>query len=318
MNVKSIEELPVENRLPDALPCLTAMGQELNTSAEAFGELASANHLIEDPVALRQKMRQDGYLYLPDYLNRDEVLDARDEIAAILEEQGALNPQYSRSELIAGQGGVVRTNPEIAYKSRALNRVLYGGAMMRFYARFFGETVLHYDYTWLRTVMPGTATPPHMDVVYMGRGTHNLLTAWTPLNDIPIVVGGLIILEHSHLHERINSNYGRRDVDSYCTNDHSERQEGAGSNVQSHGWLSRNPVKLRERLGGRWLTAQYRAGDLLTFTMNTIHASLDNNSRLIRLSSDSRYQPASEAVDERWIGENPIAHGPNAKRGMIC
>ena len=93
---------------------------------------------------------------------------------------------------------------------------------------------------------------------------------------------------------------------------------GGGGNISYGGWLSQNPVKLRANLGGRWLTAQYRAGDLLTFTMKTIHAGIDNASDRIRLSSDSRYQLASEAIDERWIGENPIAHGPEGKRGMIC
>jgi hypothetical protein len=52
--------------------------------------------------------------------------------------------------------------------------------------------------------------------------------------------------------------------------------------------------------------------------MFTVHASLDNHSNQIRISSDTRYQLASEPVDERWIGENPIAHGLAAKRGKIC
>jgi hypothetical protein len=90
-----------------------------------------------------------------------------------------------------------------------------------------------------------------------------------------------------------------------------------------HGWrwdgsVSEDPVELREQLGGRWLTAEYRAGDLLTFSTYTIHASLDNRSERIRLSSDSRYQLASEPVDERWIGEAPVGHGPAGKRGRIC
>ena len=58
----------------------------------------------------------------------------------------------------------------------------------------------------------------------------------------------------------------------------------------------------------RWLTTDYRAGDLLVFSMYTTHCSLDNTSDRIRLSSDTRYQLASEPLDERWIGENPIAH----------
>ena len=94
---------------------------------------------------------------------------------------------------------------------------------------------------------------------------------------------------------------------------------GTDGNISPGGWLSRTPAKLRERLGGRWLTTpEYRAGDLLLFTMFTVHASLDNHSRHIRLSSDTRYQLASDPVDERWIGPNPIGHGPAGKRGMIC
>ncbi len=318
MSVTSIGSLPVANRLPAALPCLTALGHELDTSSEAFGELESAMHLIDDAAALRQRMREDGYVFLPGYLNRYEVLAARDDITGHMERAGQLDTNFPPEALIAKAGRTTGVNPELAANSKALKQVLYSGPMMEFYTRLFGGAVRHYDYTWLRTIGPGQAAPPHMDIVYMGRGTHSLLTAWTPLSDIPINVGGLMILEKSHRHERINSNYGRKDVDAFCTNGRSERQSETGSNVQSHGWLSKNPVKLRQRLGGRWLTAQYRAGDLLTFTMNTIHGSIDNGSQSIRLSSDSRYQLASEAVDERWIGENPIAHGPNAKRGMIC
>ena len=57
-------------------------------------------------------------------------------------------------------------------------------------------------------------------------------------------------------------------------------------------------------------------GDLVVFSMHTMHCSLDNNSpnNRIRLSLDTRYQPAVDETDERWIGENPIAHGAEAKR----
>ncbi len=69
----------------------------------------------------------------------------------------------------------------------------------------------------------------------------------------------------------------------------------------------------------RLLTAEeYRMGDLLIFSIYTVHGSLDNPSWQIRMSSDSRYQLASEPVDERWAGENPPAHGGNVVKGMIC
>ena len=52
--------------------------------------------------------------------------------------------------------------------------------------------------------------------------------------------------------------------------------------------------------------------------MHAVHASLDNPSGHVRLSSDSRYQPASEPADERLIGENPIGHSTAGKRWRIC
>ncbi len=84
------------------------------------------------------------------------------------------------------------------------------------------------------------------------------------------------------------------------------------------GSLSDDPVELRERLGGRWLTTEFQAGDLLTFSTYTIHASLDNRSNRIRLSSDLRYQRASDPVDKRWIGDSPIGHGSAALAGRTC
>ena len=85
-----------------------------------------------------------------------------------------------------------------------------------------------------------------------------------------------------------------------------------------NGTFDTDPRALREQVGGRWLTGEYRMGDLLTFTSYTLHASVDNRSDRIRLSSDSRYQLASDPVDERWIGDHPVGHGPGGKRGLIC
>jgi hypothetical protein len=132
---------------------------------------------------------------------------------------------------------------------------------------------------------------------------------------------GLIVLEKGNQHERINKNYGAKDVDTFCENRRPSDYTGmgGGGNISNGGWLSRTPATLRRNLGGRWLTCpEYRMGDLLAFSVYTIHASLDNYTNRIRLSSDSRYQRADEPADERWIGENPVGHGPGGKRGMIC
>jgi ectoine hydroxylase-related dioxygenase (phytanoyl-CoA dioxygenase family) len=158
---------------------------------------------------------------------------------------------------------------------------------------------------------PTVATAPHGDGVFMNRGSQRLRTRWTPLVDTGFDLGGLIILEGSHRLPEITDRYGRRDVDTYCENSGEEPGSWDGS-------LSHDPVALREQLGGRWLTADFRAGDIIVFGMFTVHGSLDNTSELVRMSTDSRYQPASEPTDERWVGPEPIAHGPEAKKGLIC
>jgi ectoine hydroxylase-related dioxygenase (phytanoyl-CoA dioxygenase family) len=74
-----------------------------------------------------------------------------------------------------------------------------------------------------------------------------------------------------------------------------------------------------EAEAGRWLTAEYRMGDVLIFSIYTMHASTDNRSEsAVRLSSDTRYQLASEPVDPRWVGadarrnRNPHSYADHA------
>lgn len=298
-------------------PRLTASGHELDLSPASFGELRSSAALAGDVEALRARMREDGYLFLPGFLERDLVLEARRVITDRLAEQGHLAPGSPPLEAVARRGARSKFKPDLAHDNAPLRELLYAGRMTDFYRRLLGGEVRHFDYTWVRAVAPGTGTAPHGDSVFMGRGTLDLYTAWTPLGDIPFALGGLIVLEGSHRLAALKADYGRRDVDTYCAN-REDAELYASGRKWWNGALSDNPAALREHLGGRWLTTEFRAGDLLTFGMFTLHASLDNGSDRIRLSTDSRYQLASEPVDERWVGERPIGHGPAGKRGRIC
>jgi len=248
------------------------------------------------------------------------VLAARLSMLERLAEQGHLDPNYPIQEAKAAPSTKVAFKPDIAIKNPLVQKVVYDGPLMAMFDRFLGGPTRHFDYTWIRAVAPNISTPPHMDVVYMGRGTKKLYTAWTPYSDVPREMGGLMVLERSHRNERLVNGYGAKDVDQFCENrvGSGYTKMGGGGNITPGGWLSRDPIKLRARLGGRWLTTDYRAGDVLIFTIFMVHCSLDNNTDRIRITSDARYQLAAEPVDERWIGENPIAHGPAGKQGMIC
>lgn len=304
---------------PKITPHLTANGSALEMSPEAFGRMRDSNDVRGNGDGLRSRMQEDGYLLLRSVLDPDQVLNARRYITDSLAREGFLDNDALPIEAIAKPNTNISFRPDLAQNNVALHNVLYSGAMIEIMEAFLGETVLHYDFTWLRATPPGKSIAPHCDIVYMGRGTFDVFTAWTPLGDIAIDGGALMVLENSHLHRADLADYLSRDVDTYCSNGpDAEKIQSGEMSWEWDGALDKDPAALRRRLGGRWLSSDYRIGDVLIFTMGTVHGSIDNFSNKIRLSSDSRYQKASDTVDERWMGATPIGHGLAGKRGRIC
>jgi len=292
-------------------------GLRVDTSPAAFGELRDSRDCIGDGPTLRQRALEDGYLFLPGFLDRGEVQGARHAICRALADEGAFKPGTPLDAAIALPGLEMAFRPDLANASDPLKALLYGPRVMAFFDTFLGGPATHYDFTWMRAIAPGKGSPPHCDIVFMGRGTPNVFTAWIPLGDIPLRTGGLIILEGSHKNEQLRRTYCAMDIDTACENFDGAHQMNAGG-YPGYGALSEDPHGLRQAMGGRWLTAEYRMGDFVTFPMFTVHGSLDNQSREIRLSSDSRYQLASEQIDERWVGEHPPGHGGDMVRKLIC
>ena len=304
---------------------LTVHGKRLETGSESFGELRSSADALEDLDELHFRFGRDGYLYLPGLLDRDTLSAARRTMLEALAGLDFVDTDYPIGDGVAKHELAVSARDMIGLSKNndPLRQALFAGPMITFYERFLGGPVRPLDFTWCRVKTSGaeTATNPHYDVVFMGRGTKNLYTSWTPLGDIPRQMGGLLVLENSHRQEEIKGTYGQMDVDEYCTNepDATETEEGQKRwQGSGFGTFSADAVALREELNSRWLTTDYQLGDLLVFSMYTMHASMDNHTNRLRLSTDTRYQLASEPVDERWIGEDPIAHGPEAKKGIIC
>ncbi|MFM1851024.1 MAG: hypothetical protein RIS54_708 [Verrucomicrobiota bacterium] len=301
------------------LPRLTAHNLTLDTSEEAFGFLRSSEHLLGDPAALRARLEDDGYLFIRNFLPKDIVRTARLSILQRLADAGHLDPSQPLEAGITRSDNAPKFMPALANPNRDVERVVFGPELLGFYTRLFGGEIRHFDYIWARSLGRGFGTPAHCDLVYMGRGTHRLLTCWVPYGEVPLEESPLMLLEDSHKKSERIKHYLDSDVDSYCENRPKEVQKVKVDGGWSHpGWLSKNCVTLREKFGGRWLTAHFQPGDFLTFRMNMIHASLDNATDKVRLSTDTRYQLASEPIDERWIGDNPALHGKAGKRGRIC
>ncbi len=304
---------------------LSIHGKPLETTSESYGELRSSADSIGDFDELRARFEADGYLYLPGLLDLDTLAAARQTMLENLADLDFIDADYPLCDGIAKREISVSAREMVGLSkdNEPLRQALFSGPMIAFYEKFLGGPVRPLDFTWCRVKSFGTetATNPHYDIVFMGRGTKKLCTSWMPLGDIPREMGGLMILENSHRLEKIKASYGQSDVDVYCTNEpeakegdsEEKRWQGSGMGTYSH-----DAIALREELDCRWLTTDYKLGDLLVFSMYTMHASMDNLTNRLRLSTDTRYQLASEPVDERWIGENPITHGPEAKKGIIC
>lgn len=299
---------------------LYAAGRELDVSAEAFGFVRSSADCLDDAAELRQRLAEDGYLYIPGFFDPKLILAARFSVCTRLAAAGLLDPDHSVIEAVAHPGKTSNYNGELARDNPAVQRVVYGPELLGFYAALFGEPVRHFDYTWFRAMSRGQGSTPHCDLVYMGRGTHQLLTCWIPYGDTPLEMGGVMLLENSHQKSGRIKSYLDVDVDAYCENRPLQVEKVIGKGGWSHpGFLSNNPATLREKLGGRWLTApDWKAGDFITFGMTLVHGGLDNQLDAMRLSSDTRYQRASQPIDERWIGANPIANTRAGKRGRVC
>lgn len=268
--------------------------QELELGGKYLGWLRESNDILSNPAALHARMEEEGYLLLRGLHDPEKVLAARKAILENLDANGQVDHRYPLMEGVVAEGarGAFLGGSKALTRTPVFLNMVESPEIMGFFAHFLQGDVLTFDYKWLRVVGPGDFTGAHYDVVYMGRGTLNLYTVWTPIGEVTLDMGPLAILVGSHRFEKIKETYGKMDVDR----DHVE------------GWFTNDPVEMVDRYGGRWATSEFKAGDVIVFGMFTMHASLNNVSNRYRISCDTRYQRADEPVDERWIGENPPAH----------
>ncbi|CAN7409277.1 phytanoyl-CoA dioxygenase family protein [Paenibacillus sp. LjRoot153] len=265
--------------------------RELELNGEHLTELRSSNDIFHDIGALRERMAEDGYLLIRGFHNRDKVLDARTSILEKMSQMGKLNRDTQLEDGVMADGSKTifmgGTNDDLP----ALLNVLNGEHIMRFFDEFLGDPSLTYHYKWLRAVGKGDFTGAHYDIVYMGRGTQNVYTVWSPLGDVSYEMGGLAICLGSHRFEKLKQSYGSKDSD----------RDGVGHYTD-------DPLIITEKFGGKWATTEFKAGDVLIFGMFLLHCSLENTTNQYRISVDARYQSVNEKVDERWSGKKPKGH----------
>lgn len=270
-------------------------------------ELQDSNHLLGNTQALRNQLQEQGYLFIRGFHDRKEVLEAREAVirhvvsggdGKIIEPatQGVLDSRCGIGCIPFMEG-----RNDITH-SQEVSRVLEGPRPKAFFKELFGTDSITFDYKWLRGIHRRGFTGAHVDNVYMGRGTKNLVTLWTPFGDVNVEMGTLCMCEGSHklaTFKRFQETYGDLDIEAV--------------NLKGSGWFTHDPDEISTKFGGQWKTTDFKAGDAILFTMRTVHMSTSNLTDFMRISCDTRWQPACEQVDKRFMGhfntENESQYG---------
>jgi hypothetical protein len=151
------------------------------------------------------------------------------------------------------------------------------------------------EYKWLRAVAKGEFTGAHTDRVYVGEGSQRLLTVWLPLGEVSPEQGAMRVLEASHRPlpglEELREVYGRSKV---------------GGDGTRSGWIGVEEAKAVEVSGAKWVTTTFQPGDVCVLGLDTIHMTGPNQTERLRISCDTRWQPAEDPTDPRLGRVRPV------------
>jgi len=286
------------------MPILHANGLTLSAAPRRLGYLTptSASTGLE---ALRRQYQEQGYLFLKGFLDRQEVMDFRGWVFERLAEGRLTEPGTDFAAGISAS-----RSPDKAWLDRRLMSLVRSTAYEGFCAQprlahfmdaFLGGLSYLHKRKIMRFTQPGTetVTPAHYDLVYLRGGTSRIVTAWIPIGDTSIEMGGLTYLEGSHT---IGSDMEAKFQIEGQELTPEERISAYNKNMTEGGWVSKDLPEMAERFDTRWLVADYEAGDIMLHSPFMIHASTTNRDpeRRIRLSTDIRYQNVDDEIDARW------------------
>jgi hypothetical protein len=262
---------------------------------ELIGELRDSASLLEQPVSLRARLAEDGYLFLRGVLDRDAVMAARQEVLARL---AAVDEIAPGSDIFTGRSARRSKEPDLGRFWRSvsegpkLRAVTHGRDIGRVMEIVAGEAPRAQDFLFLRVGVPGRATGLHFDYPFFTRLHDTVWTVWTSVGDTPVARGPLMVVENSHRFSDLVESVVGFDV----VRDTSRKAA-----------FAENAIDFARSRNTRLLTANFAAGDVILFGMYMLHGSLDHHddSGTVRVSTDLRWQPARLAADPRYFGDAP-------------
>jgi len=273
---------------------------------ELCGWLVDSTDLLSNVEALRDRLHRDGYLFVRGLIDAEEVLAARREVFRRLAEVGEIKEPseaglWTRSSRRRQQVPDLGQFWQSVSEGPCLRRVTHGDIVRRHVSSLLGEEAQPHDYMWLRPWPPGRSTGLHYDHPFFSVGSQRVHTVWIPFGEVAIEDGPLAVVEGSQHFLDLIKPMQEEQVDATVE---PERAQQAAYQSEA----TADPIAFVRDRQGRFLSQHFQVGDVMVFSMNTMHGSLDNKSSIdrIRLSCDVRYQPAADGMDPRYFGETPV------------
>ena len=239
---------------------------------------------MQPPAALRARLDAHGYLYFKEILPRDHltriflgILHRLQQIGILIPEGFVMNPKFTKQNSSEGEKENPKNKRSTLDVSASIMEVACGSKIRAIVRHIFGSEVVPFSHKSLEVSPKGESHSFHMDSVFLTKGTKLILTAWVPLTDLTLSRGPLVILQGSNCSpdtEKLRRTYGLYDA-------YSDTREG-------NGMLSDDPQNL-EFLADRFVTAPFRRGDLVLFTIYSLHSFLTNATSEVRISAESKW-----------------------------
>jgi len=254
---------------------------------------------IEDD--LKDNLLNKGYVFIRRAIEPESIIRAKRFVWQQLASVDEVEPDESQA-IATGRSSRRERHPDLGRfwqqisESPELRQCVHAESLYRVFGKLFQQPAQPFDFVWLRVFARGTTSPLHIDHPYMNRGTRNVVSCWIPLGDVNPEGGGLFLVENSNQIQWLRDEFDSHDVDL----------DGG-----KPGYISDHALEFATRNDRRLLSARFKAGDILIFDHFTAHAAFDNEdqSGRVRISCDTRWQPDTECMDERFRGPNPSAHG---------
>jgi len=258
-----------------------------------YGELESSSSLLHNMPLLREKLQHDGYLFFRGIFHPDRLLEIRKSILQTGLEHGVVNEEAPIMDGIYAGGEIPSVYKfELSPLYRDLlelenfNRFGSDPVLLLLLGGLLEAEVQEHRRRIARITFPGSyrnTTPAHQDYLYI-KGTQDTYTCWIPCGDCPEELGGLAVLEGSHRLGFIP---------------HIPMEGTGGQGIEQD-------LPVLQEL--KWLSTDFKLGDLLLFHGLTIHRALHNLTKdRLRVSLEYRYQRKGDRIDAASLRSHYIA-----------